>query len=190
MTPAPLTPLAADALDPADRERVARAAEFMGFDANDVRTMARVPGLLAATAALVDACYRPGRVTIELKRLTAYLTSRSAGCGYCEAHTQFGALRHGIDADRLGAVWTFESDGRFTPAEKAVFRLAVAAGTGGPTDLADVRQYFDEDQTAEILAVLALFAFLNRWNLVAATTLETVPQRSLATTQGPAGPTE
>ena len=130
MTAPALTPLSDDELDAADRDRVVAAAEFMGFDANDVRTMARVPGLLAATGALVDACYGAGRVDVALKRLVAHLSSRAAGCRYCAAHTHFGALRHGISADRLAAVWNFESDEQFSAADKAALRLALAAGTG------------------------------------------------------------
>ena len=173
-----LPPLRDDELDGEARERIAGAIEFMGFDPNDARAMARVPGLLDAMAALVGACYGDGRVPIATKRLVAYVTSRAAGCRYCEAHTRFGALRAGIDPTTLAAVWNFETDERFGDADKAALRLAVAAATEAAPDLGELRQFFDADETAELLAVLSLFAFLNRWNLIAATTLEEAPRQS------------
>ncbi|MEM1261059.1 MAG: carboxymuconolactone decarboxylase family protein [Pseudomonadota bacterium] len=178
-----LPPLSDTELEPADRERVAAATAFMGFDANDVRTMARVPGLLAAMAALVDCCYRPGQIDVELKRLVAHVSSRAAGCRYCEAHTAHGVLESGIAPERLEEVWTFEASERFTAAEKAALRFAVAVGAGGSGDADELRQYFDVDEAAELLAILSLFAFLNRWNRTAQTDLEAQPRASLGATR-------
>ncbi|MEM8982338.1 MAG: carboxymuconolactone decarboxylase family protein [Pseudomonadota bacterium] len=178
-----LAPLRDADLDPADRERVATATAFMGFDANDVRTMARVPGLLAAMASVVDCCYRPGRVDAELKRLVAHVSSRAAGCQYCEAHTAHGVLESGIDPRRLQDVWSYETSDRFSAAEKVALRFAVEVGAGGIGNHDELRQFFDADEAAELLAILSLFAFLNRWNRTAQTELEAQPEASLATTR-------
>ncbi|MEO1034098.1 MAG: carboxymuconolactone decarboxylase family protein [Pseudomonadota bacterium] len=176
MTGELLPPLTDAELDCSDRERVAAATAFMGFDANDVRAMARVPGLVAAMAALIDSCYRPGRVPLELKRLMAYVSSRGAASSYCEAHTLHGAQRAGVDPARIAAASNFEESNLFTAADKAALRLAYGAGTGAINGLAELRQYFDADETAELLAVLSLFGFLNRWNRLAETTLEQAPR--------------
>ncbi len=177
-----IPPVADEELTADDLARVSAATEFMGFDANDVRAMARVPGLISALQSLVAACYQPGLLGVELKRLAAYLTSRAAGCRYCEGHTKYGALNAGIDPAKLEAVWTFESSPLFTPAEKAALRLARDLGIGETATLSDVRRHFDANEAAELLAMLSLFAFLNRWNTVAGTTLEAAPSETLITT--------
>ena len=39
-------------------------------------------------------------------------------------------------------------------------------------DFADLRKYFTDYQIVEIVAVISMFGFLNRWNDTMATTLE------------------
>ncbi len=39
-------------------------------------------------------------------------------------------------------------------------------------DFNEVKEHFDEDQIVEIVATIALFGYLNRWNDTMATTLE------------------
>ena len=42
-------------------------------------------------------------------------------------------------------------------------------------DFAECRQYYTDEQITAIVAVCALFGYLNRWNDTMATTLEAVP---------------
>ncbi|CAN0500136.1 unnamed protein product, partial [Discosporangium mesarthrocarpum] len=42
-------------------------------------------------------------------------------------------------------------------------------------DFADLRKHFTEYQIVEIVAVISMFGFLNRWNDTLATTLEEEP---------------
>jgi len=64
----------------------------------------------------------------------------------------------------------------FSEAEKAAFDFAVAAAAipnGVDEAIAEnLRRHWDDGQIVEILGVVSLFGFLNRWNDSMATTLE------------------
>lgn len=151
--------------------------ETLGFTPNSVLTMQRRPGIAKAFINLNKAVMaNEGRVTSELKRLIGYLASMTAGCRYCEAHTVLAAERYGASQARLDAVWEYRASPLFSDAEKAAFDFAVAAA-GVPNavngDTADaLRRHWDEGEIVEILGVIALFGFLNRWNDSMATSIE------------------
>lgn len=155
------------------------ADENMGFTPNDVLTMGRWPELLGAMAGMVAVIFAPGRLTMELKRLVAMVCSASAGCDYCVAHNALGINEEGVPDEKLAAVWEFETSEQFTPAERAALRVARGGGLSpnGVTDdeFAELREHFDEQQILEIVAVIGLFGFLNRWNATLATPLESKP---------------
>ena len=183
-----ITSLALDDLPATQREAVRRATEAMGFLPNDALVMARNPALLAALGALVGAVYAPGRVDDGLKRLVGLVSSAAAGCEYCTGHTAFTSRRHGVDAEKLAAVWEFEQSELFSAAEKAALRVAFLAGQtpNAVTDdeFAGLAAHFDEEQQLEIVAVIAMFGFLNRWNATIATDLEELPKAALSALQG------
>ncbi len=148
---------------------------YDGAPPNSMKTMAHVPGLVVAFSDLAKACIRnPGIVPASQKWLIANIASRAAGCRYCTAHTLHNGSKNGVDAARLDAVWNFEDSDLFTTAEKASFRLALAVGSNSVTDgvVNDAKNYYDDREMAEIVAVIALFGFLNRWNDAVGTTLE------------------
>ncbi len=155
----------------------------MGFVSNDTLVMARNPALTEAFAALVGSIYAPGKVDGGLKRLIGLVTSSAAGCTYCMGHTAFASNRQGIDEARLEAVWTFEQSELFSDAEKAALRIALHAGQvpNGVTDAMfdELAVHYDEDAQIEIVSVIALFGFLNRWNSTLQTELESLPRRAL-----------
>jgi uncharacterized peroxidase-related enzyme len=151
--------------------------ETLGFTPNSVLTMQRRPAIAKAFIALNKAVMaNEGRLTSEQKRLIGHLASRNAGCRYCEAHTALAAERYGATAERLDAIWDYPTSGLFTAAEKAAFDFAVAAScvpTAVTPSVADsLRDHWDEGEIVEIMGVVALFGFLNRWNDSMATTLE------------------
>jgi alkylhydroperoxidase family enzyme len=57
------------------------------------------------------------------------------------------------------------------------FASAAASVPNAVTDdlMVQVRQHWDDDQVVEIMGVIALFGFLNRWNDSMATPLEDAP---------------
>ena len=180
-----IRPLTLERLPQERRKSIERAEQLMGFVSNDSLTMARNPALMDAFAALVHAVYSPGEIESGMKRLLGMVTSSAAGCEYCTAHTVFASERHGIDADKIAAVWEFESSPLFTDAERAALRVAMHAGQtpNGVTDemFEDLALHYTNDAQLEIVAVIALFGFLNRWNSTLRTELESLPRAALET---------
>lgn len=161
------------------RAILAESDQFMGFAATDIRVMAKWPELLQAMSAVVGTVYGPGEIDEPLKRLLSHVASTAAGCRYCAAHTAHGALETGTAADKLAAVWEFETSPLFSPAERAALRIARGGGSHPnavtDADFAELREHFSERGALEIVAVIALFGFLNRWNDTLATALEDAP---------------
>lgn len=183
-----LSPLPMEALDAETRDMIAFAEDLMGFVPNDSLVMARRPALLKAMAGLVGAIYGPGEVDAGLKRLIGEAASKAAGCFYCSAHAAHGAKTQGVSAEKIEAVWTFEDSPLFSVAERAAINLAMKAGVV-PNETEDedfdrLRQHFDEGQIVEIVSVIAMFGFLNRWNSTLLTELEPVPAASVVSFDG------
>lgn len=158
----------------------------MGFAPNDALTLAKVPGLLEASASLVDAVFR-GSLDPEVRRLVALMSSEAAGCCYCRGHTRHGALREGMAPERLESLWAYETSPDFTEAQRAAIRVAHhAALTPNQVDdeqFATLASHFSEAECLEIVAVIALFGFLNRWNDTLKTHLEPEPAAALVQTE-------
>lgn len=151
--------------------------ETLGFTPNSVLTMQRRPAIARAFINLNKAVMaNEGRLTAEQKRLIGLLASSVAGCRYCEAHTALAAQRYGASSERLNAIWEYATSPVFTEAEKAAFEFAIAAASvpnGVTKDVAAlVRQHWDDGEIVEMLGVVALFGFLNRWNDSMGTSLE------------------
>ena len=162
-----------------DLEDIGRMYEtIFGFVPNGLRIMARRPGIVEAFVKLRKAVMDPAtsEVSLELKGLVGHMASKAAGCRYCQAHSAYGADRAGVAAARLEQVWDFETSDLFTEAERAALRFAVLAASvpNGVTDTVfeSMREHWDDGQIVEILAVVALYGFLNRWNDSLATPLE------------------
>jgi uncharacterized peroxidase-related enzyme len=109
-----------------------------------------------------------GRVTSALKRLIGYLASYTAGCRYCQAHTIRAAERYESHADQLENIWEYQTHPAFSDAERAALDFAIAASTipnSVNDEVADeLRKYWDEGEIVEMLGVISLFGYLNRWN--------------------------
>ncbi len=151
--------------------------ETLGFTPNSVLTMQRRPAIARAFINLNKAVMaNEGRLTAEQKRLIGLLASSVAGCRYCEAHTVLAAGRYGASEERLEAIWDYRASPAFSEAERAAFDFAIAAASvpNAVTEaIADaLKLHWDEGEIVEILGVVALFGFLNRWNDSMGTTLE------------------
>jgi len=182
----PLSRDEARALDDA----FAPVEERMGFLPNSMLTMARRPEILRAVAALTQAA-RTGTVSPELKELVALVASTAAGCRYCEAHTASNATRKGAQAEKLAQVWSYEESDLFSDAERAALRLAhhaaLVPNAATDEDFDELRRHFDDGEIVELMTMIALFGFLNRWNDTLATDLEPTPLALASTVIGPAG---
>ena len=174
-------PLAEEELDPALRERVQFFRGPLGVIPSSVRTMAHRPEIAAAFTALNVAVMTPyGSVTPELKRLIGYVSSQASGCLYCQAHMILASERFGASEERLADVWDPDASPHFTDAERAALAFARAA-TAVPNAVTEeiasgLRRHWSDGDVVEIMAVVSLFGFLNRWNDSMGSALEDLPR--------------
>lgn len=95
------------------------------------------------------------------------------------AHTAGASLRLGVDEKKLEAVWEYRTSPLYTEAERVALDFAIA-GASQPNAVTDelfgkMKQHWSETQIVEIVGVIALFGWLNRFNDTMATPLEEEP---------------
>ena len=152
----------------------------MGFLPNSQLIMAHRPEILRAFAQLAAAINGPSStIDPQLRNLVSQIASRAAGCGYCMAHTAHSSERSGISAEKEAALWEYETSPLYSEAERAALRVARAAAqvpnAVTDEDFAALRRHFSDAQMVEIVAVIALYGFYNRFNDTMATQLERSP---------------
>ncbi|TNE37001.1 MAG: carboxymuconolactone decarboxylase family protein [Alphaproteobacteria bacterium] len=184
-------------LDPLDRRDLKELEPLfqlfeasMGFLPNSVLTMAHRPDVVTAFAGLAGAVLGPGEIDPGLKRMISEVSSKAAGCQYCVAHTAHGAHAAGVAQEKLDEIWTFETSPHFTEAERVALTTAMKASQVpnlvDDADFEALKSHYSDKQIAEILSVISLFGFLNRWNDSLATPLEDEPL-AFATATNPGG---
>ncbi len=169
-----------DCADPELREMLEHFVNTLGFVPNSLLTMQRVPGFAKSVIQMNRAVFaRDGRVDLGLKRLVAHMASFAAGCQYCKAHTTVSATRHGIDEEKMAAVYEYRTNPLFDDRERAALDFALAAGSvpNGVTDdvYTELQRHWSEEEIVEILGVVCMFGVFNRWNDSMATPLEEEP---------------
>ncbi len=151
--------------------------ETLGFTPNSLFTMMHCPRISTAFVEMNQAVMEnKGRVTSALKRLIAYLSSMSTGCRYCEAHAIRAAERYGAEQEKLENIWEYKTHPAYSDAERAAFDLSIAASSV-PNAVNDeiaenMRKHWEPGEIVEIMGVVALFGYLNRWNDSMGTLLE------------------
>jgi len=172
-------------IPPATPEQFAQVADHMerwrktkGYPPNSWPSMVRKPRVFRAyrelhTTVMMD----DGEIPQALKFLVACVVSTAAGDPYCAAHNAENAAHiAGVPIAKVEALSQFRASPLYTPAERAALELAAAAGACPPgvTDdhFARLKKYWSEDAAAEIVAVIALLGWLNRWNITLATRIE------------------
>ena len=151
--------------------------ETLGFCPNSVLTMQKKPHLAKAFVNLNKAVMdNAGSISSEFKRIIAYISSNTAGCRYCQAHAIRAAQRYGGEQERLEKAWDFENSSLFSDKEKIALRFTIASSSVPVNVNQDLEQslktYWNEVDILEIMSVIALFGYLNRWNDVMGTSLE------------------
>jgi uncharacterized peroxidase-related enzyme len=151
----------------------------MGFVVNSTKTMARRPEIREAFGRLFVSVFSDGEVDTSLKHMVAQVVSVAAGCRYCQAHAAGSAHRSGVPAEKIDALYEFESSPLFDEAERTALRFgrdaALQPNATTPAHFAALREHFTESQIVELTAAIATFGFLNRWNDTMATALEDEP---------------
>jgi uncharacterized peroxidase-related enzyme len=176
-----------DPLPPDADDEVRELARFfdetLGYCPNSVLTMQHRPAIAKAFISLNMAVMENrGRVTSALKRLIGYISSHAAGCRYCQAHTIRAAERYGAEREKMENIWNYATHPAFDEAERAALDLALAASTipNGVDDALKERlhAHWDDGEIVEMMGVIALFGYLNRWNDSMATTIEEGAEQS------------
>ena len=151
-----------------------------GFIPNSILTMQRRPEIAKAFMQMNQVILYEGTVSEELKMLISLIASQAAGCKYCQAHMANLSKTYKASKEKIAAVWEFQTSPLFTAAERAALNLAfkgaVIPNEANAADFEEVKKYFDDGQIVEIVAALALFGYLNRWNDTMATDLEDYPK--------------
>lgn len=151
--------------------------ETLGFTPNSLFTMMHRPRIANAFLEMNQAVMEnQGRVSSALKRLMSYLSSRATGCRYCQAHTIRAAERYGAEQEQMENIWDYRTHPAFSEAERAALDLSIAASlvpNAVDDELAQrLRTHWTDGEIVELLGVIALFGYLNRWNDSMGTQLE------------------
>ena len=171
-----VTPLSADH-DDTTKELAAFFNETLGFCPNSVLTMQRRPAISQAFINLNKAVMaNDGRVSSSLKRMIAWVSSNATGCRYCQAHAIRAAERYGAEKEQLDNIWDYRTHEAFSEPERAALDFSLQASQVPNTVDAAIKQrlytYWDEGEIVEMLGVISLFGYLNRWNDSMGTTIE------------------
>jgi len=170
-------------VSPAAPEQFAQVADIMelwkqtkGYPPNSWLTMVRRPAVFRAYRALHSAVMMDeGEVPKALKFMIAHAVSHACGDSYCAAHNAENAAHvAAAPVEKVEALAQYGTSPLFTPAERAALDLAHAAGGARVTDahFTELRRHYSEDAIIEIVSVISLLGWLNRWNITLATQLE------------------
>ena len=168
-------------LSPESNPDVSKLAEFfnetLGFCPNSVLTMQIRPEIARSFINLNMAVMtNHGRVTSAFKRIIAWVSSNAAGCNYCQAHAIRAAERYGAEQEQLDNIWEYNTHESFNEAERAALDFSLAASQLPNAVDEELQQrmhkYWDDGEIVEILAVVSLFGYLNRWNDSMGTSIE------------------
>lgn len=163
-----VTPLSAEH-DPETQQLAEFFNETLGFCPNSVLTMQRRPAISKAFINLNKAVMaNDGRVTSALKRMIAWVSSNATGCRYCQAHAIRAAERYGAEQEQLDHIWDYRTHSAFSDAERAALDFSLAASQVPNGVNADIKKnlyaHWNEGEIVEMLGVISLFGYLNRWN--------------------------
>lgn len=152
--------------------------ETLGFCPNSVLTMQHRPEISKAFINLNMAVMEnKGRVTSSLKRMIGWVSSNAAGCRYCQAHTIRAAERYGAAQEQLDNIWEYKTHPSFSDSERIALDFSIAATlipNGVNNEIkTELYKYWNEGEIVEMLGVISLFGYLNRWNDSMGTIIET-----------------
>lgn len=151
--------------------------ETLGFCPNSVLTMQRRPAISKAFINLNKSVMaNEGRVTSALKRMIAWVSSNATGCRYCQAHAIRAAERYGAEQEKLDNIWEYQTHPAFSEAERVALDFSLKASQV-PNQVDEkikkrLYEHWDEGEIVEMLGVISLFGYLNRWNDSMGTSIE------------------
>lgn len=151
--------------------------ETLGFCPNSVLTMQHRPAISKAFINMNKAVMEnKGRVTSSLKRMIAWVSSNATGCRYCQAHAIRAAERYGAEQEKLDNIWEYKTHSAFSDAERIALDFSLAASVVPNAVTQEIKtelyKHWNEGEIVEMLGVISLFGYLNRWNDSMGTVLE------------------
>lgn len=136
---------------------------------NGIQAQFLVPEIGLGALNLMGVIMGPqSQVEPELKMLIAYMSSYARGCTYCQTAT-YSAARDGYqENEKFAKIWEYHSCDLFSGGERAALDLALAA-SASPSDVTDamredLKKHYSQQQCAEIISMIAMFAYFNVWN--------------------------
>ncbi|MDX1376674.1 MAG: carboxymuconolactone decarboxylase family protein [Burkholderiales bacterium] len=129
----------------------------------------RWPELMKLFTSLVElVMVSPTNLSRQLRSELFTMASLAGGCQHCQAHGAYTLHLMGVDAERIRDIWSFERSSAFSEAEKAALRLArdgaAVPNAVEPVHFAELRRHYSDRQIVEMLAVVSLAGWFNRWN--------------------------
>ena len=126
------------------------------------------PAMMQHFGPLAQLCLGGGELSRQLKQEAFMLLSLASGCRHCQAHGGYGLHQAGVSAERIQALWDFERSEQFSTAERAIYNFALAAGASPNAvtseHYAELRKHYTDPQITELLGVVAMSGFLNRYS--------------------------
>lgn len=126
------------------------------------------PALMKHFGPMAQLCLGGGELSRQLKQEAFMLLSLASGCRHCQAHGGYGLHLAGVSTKRIQALWDFERSDQFSDGERAVYYFALAAGASPnlvtPDHYAALRLHYSDQQITELLGVVAMSGFLNRYS--------------------------
>lgn len=176
-----------------------RTKEHLGFVPNSLLTMAHKPHIALAFGLLLgtvrgrdlEEAYQEiadgvppldpaTEVDPKLLQVAAFSASIASGCRYCQSHTVHSLTKMSIAQEKVDDILVYETSPHYTDAERAVVAVAMAAARlpneAEAAHFDALRRHFTDPQIVQIVAIIAVFGFLNRWNDTLATELEAAPR--------------
>ena len=116
---------------------------------------------------------------MSLRLLVPYIASRAAGCMYCTAHCAVLSEQYGLPMEKIQNIHAYKTHPSFSEAERSALRIADKANKV-PNEVTDedfeeLRKYYNDEAITEIVALIAMMSFYNKWNDTMATTVEKPP---------------
>ena len=168
---------------PEFKEMFSFIESYMGYLPNAYLLMAENSALIKSFSDLANTIFLSKNINPGTKQLIALASSLSSGCKYCQSHTAHGAERSGIPLKKISEILNYSKSNFYDDSEKALLDLAFASGItpnqSKKKHFDKLKDYFSNKQIIEIVSVISLFGFLNRWNDTFGTIIEEVPSNFL-----------
>ena len=107
-------------------------------------------------------------LTRQLRSELFTMASVAGGCQHCQAHGAYTLHLMGVDAERIRDIWTFEDPRNSAQPRRQRCGLPATVRASrtlsSPRHFDDLRRHYSDRQIVEMLAVISLSGWFNRWN--------------------------